>query len=220
MPLSRRRSLTAALAAAALALGAAALPAAQAPAAEQAATDVAAPAPAEQVEKVDAALLEVMKQAESLGFEGRYALLEPVLSETFDFAYMAQIAVGRHWQELDEGQRQALVEAFSEMSAATFAARFSGYSGERFEIGATRDGPRGSKLVANKLVKGDGEAVPINFLLRETDEGWRIVDILLDAKYSELATKRSEYISVVDNQGFERLLEILDGKIAELRAQG
>lgn len=181
---------------------------------------VATAEPDEPVRTVDSALLEAMKRAEELGFEGRYALLEPVVQETFDLPYMAEIAVGRHWQKLDEAQRQALVDSFSDLSVATFAARFDGYSGETFELGQTRDGPRGSKLVANRLVKSDGEAVPINFLLREVEGRWRIVDILLDAKFSELATKRSEYTSVVSSQGFERLLELLDSKVAELRAQG
>lgn len=181
---------------------------------------VATAEPDEPVRTVDSALLEAMKRAEELGFEGRYALLEPVVQETFDLPYMAEIAVGRHWQKLDEAQRQALVASFSDLSVATFAARFDGYSGETFELGQTRDGPRGSKLVANRLVKSDGEAVPINFLLREVEGRWRIVDILLDAKFSELATKRSEYTSVVSSQGFERLLELLDSKVAELRAQG
>lgn len=181
---------------------------------------VATAEPDEPVRTVDSALLEAMKRAEELGFEGRYALLEPVVQETFDLPYMAEIAVGRHWQKLDEAQRQALVASFSDLSVATFAARFDGYSGETFELGQTRDGPRGSKLVANRLVKSDGKAVPINFLLREVEGRWRIVDILLDAKFSELATKRSEYTSVVSSQGFERLLELLDSKVAELRAQG
>ncbi|MEX0760359.1 MAG: ABC transporter substrate-binding protein [Tistlia sp.] len=173
--------------------------------------------PAEPVEAVDAALLEAMKRADELGFEGRFALLEPVVQESFDLPYMAEIAVGRHWQKLDAEQKRALVEVFGELSVASFAARFDGYSGETFELGQTRDGPRGSKLVVNRLVKGDGEAIPINFLLREVEGEWRIVDILLDAKFSELATKRSEYTSVVGSQGFDQLLVLLERKVAELR---
>lgn len=176
--------------------------------------------PAEPVEKVDAALLEAMKRADELGFQGRYELLAPVLEEAFDFSYMAQISVGQHWQKLTQVQRQEFVEVFSELSIATFASRFDGYSGESFRVGETREGPRGAKLVVNRLVKSNGESVPINFLLREADERWRIVDILLDAKYSELATKRSEYTSVVDSQGFDKLLKLIDSKVAELRSRG
>lgn len=209
MLLPRRRLLLAPLAAAVLAV----VPLA-APVAGEA-------GPAVQVKTVDAALLDAMKRAKELGFEGRYKLLEPVLSQAFDFAYMAEISVGRYWKKLDDAQKQALVKAFSEMSLATYAARFDGYSGEKFEVGDMRDGPRGTKLVSNRLIKSDGEAVPLNYLLRQEDNGgWRIIDVLLEAKYSELATKRSEYTSVIDNQGFDKLLQLLGDKAAELRAKG
>lgn len=177
--------------------------------------------PVEQVETVDTALLDAMKQADQIGFEGRYELLKPVLQQAFDFAYMAEVAVGRHWQKLDERQKQTLVEAFSDMSIATFASRFSGYSGEKFEVGEARPGPRGTQLVPNKIIKADGEGVPFNFILRQAESGsWQIVDVLLDAKYSELATRRSEYTSVVDRQGFEALIDILERKVAQLGAAG
>lgn len=211
MPALLRRTLFAALAVGCLAV---------APLAAPLAAEAAPAAPVEPVKKVDSALLEAMKQAEQLGFEGRYELLEPVLEQTFDFPYMAEIALGRHWRELDQEQKDALIDTFRRMSVATFASRFDGYSGETFEVGQVRDGPRGSKLVSNRLVKSDGEAVPINFLLREVEGEWRIVDILLNAKFSELATKRSEYTSVVDSQGVERLLELLNQKVAELSREG
>lgn len=177
--------------------------------------------PAQQVETVVAALLDTMKRADELGFQGRFERLEPVLEQAFDFDYMAQVAAGRHWQGLDEQQRQSLVEAFGNMSVATFAARFSGYSGESFEVSEPRPGPRGTQLVPNRIVKSGGEGVAFNFLLREAESGdWRIIDVLLDAKFSELATKRAEYTSVIDRNGVEGLIEILERKTAELASAG
>jgi len=177
--------------------------------------------PAQQVETVVTALLDTMKRADELGFQGRYDRLQPVLEQAFDFNYMAQVSVGRHWQGLDEQQRQALIEAFGDMSVATFASRFSGYSGESFQVGEPRPGPRGTSLVPNRIVKTGGEGVAFNFLLRETESGdWRIIDVLLDAKFSELATKRAEYTSVIDRDGVEGLIEILERKTAELASAG
>ena len=57
-------------------------------------------------------------------------------------------------------------------------------------------------------------------LLRPGTNGWRVVDVFLDAKYSELAMKRSEYSSVFDREGFEGLVSILEAKIAKLADEG
>src|ERR671915_842466 len=81
------------------------------------------------VERLNGSLLEVMQEADRLGYEGRYERLEPVLAETFDFPFMAKVAVGRRWNELSEAQREQIVRLFSQMSVANFAARFDGYGG-------------------------------------------------------------------------------------------
>ncbi|MEE8187843.1 MAG: ABC transporter substrate-binding protein [Kiloniellales bacterium] len=172
--------------------------------------------PRDIVSRLNETLIGVMRQAEALGYEGRYERLAPVLEGTFDFPRMAQISVGRHWRELDQGQRERLTAIFGRMSIATFAARFDGYSGERFNILGEERAPRQAVLVRNQLIKSDGDAIEINYLLREREGAWRVLDIFLDAKYSEMAMKRSEYSSVIKAKGFEGLIQALEAKIAEL----
>lgn len=177
-------------------------------------------APSDIVGRLNAVLMEVMQQADELGFSGRYDRLAPVLSEAFNFSLMARVSVGRHWRKLENSDRDRLVDAFGRMSIATFAARFDGYSGERFEVLGEKPAPRKAILVRNRLIKSDGEAVEINYLLKTAEGRWRVVDVFLDAKYSELAMKRSEYGSVIKNAGFDELIRRLNEKIATLAAEG
>jgi phospholipid transport system substrate-binding protein len=176
--------------------------------------------PADVIERIDAALLEAMKNADRLGYQGRYELLAPVLTKAFDFPLMARIAAGRHWRDLDEAQQGKLVDAFSRMSVATFAARFDGYSGESFEILGQEPGARrGTMLVRTNLVRPDDPPVGLNYLLHEEGGTWRAVDVYLDAKYSELAVKRSEYTSVIEREGFDTLLGRIEDTIAKLKQE-
>ena len=177
-------------------------------------------APSDIVGRLNAVLLEVMQQADELGFSGRYDRLAPVLSAAFDFSLMARVSVGRHWRKLENSDRDRLVDVFGRMSIATFAARFDGYSGERFEVLGERPAPRKAILVRNRLIKSDGEAVEINYLLKTAGGRWRVVDVFLDAKYSEMAMKRSEYGSVIKNADFDELIRRLDEKIAKMAAEG
>ena len=119
--------------------------------------------PSAVVEQVNASLLGVMQDAETLGFEGRRDQLEPVLAESFNFAAMARIAAGRHWRDLSEPERDRLGELFAQRSVADFAARFDGFSGERFEVLGEEELPRGNILVKNQIVKGSGEALIVLF---------------------------------------------------------
>ncbi|MDH3596408.1 MAG: ABC transporter substrate-binding protein, partial [Rhodospirillales bacterium] len=86
--------------------------------------------------------------------------------------------------------------------------------GEVFQVLGQEEGLHGTILVVNHLIKSDGEPIAINYLMRQTEGRWRIVDVFLKAKYSELAIKRSEYTSVYKRDGFARLIEIMEAKIA------
>lgn len=165
-------------------------------------------------EQLDAALLNAMQNAKTLGYQGRYEALAPVLEESFDFPFMARVAVGRYWRKMTRTERVRLVDAFARLSIATFAARFKGYSGESFKIMGQEERPRGTILVLNRLTKGNGGTVDLNFLMREAKGRWRIVDVFLDAKFSELAIKRSEYTAVVKRDGVSGLIAIMEQKIS------
>jgi len=179
----------------------------------------AEPTPSAVVERLNAALIEVMRGAEALGFQGRYQRLAPVLSQSFDFRFMARISAGGGWRTLDEATRGRFVEAFGKVSIATYAARFDGYGGESFEILGEAPGRRKTVLVRNHLVRTGGDAVAIDYLLKATEGRWRVVDVYLDGKYSELALKRSEYGAVIKNHGIAVLIQSLDEKAAELAAR-
>jgi phospholipid transport system substrate-binding protein len=176
--------------------------------------------PSAVVEQVNGALLRAMRNAEDLGYQGRYDTLAPVLGESFYFAFMARAAAGRHWSGLDETQKQRLAEAFERISIANYASRFNGYSGQRFEVGETVQHPRGTVIVRNRLFDSDGKAVSIDYLLRDFEGRWRIIDIFLKGAISEIAAKRSEYGSILEREGIDGLLARLAEKTAELAADG
>jgi len=177
------------------------------------------------VQRLNTTLLDVMQSADVLGYKGRYEKLDDVLRASFDFTFMAKIAVGRAWNEFDEARRADLVERFSQMSVATFATRFKGYSGERFEIFGEKPGPRGTVVVDDRIIRPNDPAVGLNFVLKEqvdagSEANWRIIDVMLDGKFSELARQRAEFSSVLKNGGYDELIAALDQRIADLGGDG
>ncbi|MCZ6764576.1 MAG: ABC transporter substrate-binding protein [Alphaproteobacteria bacterium] len=173
----------------------------------------------EPVERLNAVLIETMMNADRLGYRGRFDLLSPVLVEVFNFPRMAQSTVRGEWQDADEAQRRAMVEAFTRLSIAEFASRFDGFSGERFEVGDLVEGRRGLVLVQNTLFKSDGEGIAINYVVGQFADQWRILDIRLGAAISELAVKRSEYTSVLRSTDLNGLVNLIEQKIDTLEQE-
>lgn len=155
------------------------------------------------------ALLDVMKRAKALGLKGRYDVLAPVISSTFDLAAMTRIAVGPKWTSLPPEQQKELIDAFSRMTIATYASRFDGYSGEKFEIEPDVESRAGGSVVHTRIVQPSGEPVTLNYLLRKSAGAWRIVDVYLTGTISELATRRAEFASILDSGGAQALVASL-----------
>jgi phospholipid transport system substrate-binding protein len=179
--------------------------------------DAATGEPRAAVQRLNDALLDAMKNATRLGFQGRYEQLAPVLDRTFAFSEMTRIAVGQYWNELSPAQRAELVARFTHMSITTYAVRFDGYSGERFEVLGQTDAPQGRVVVLSRIAQASGESVPLNYVFTETDGGWRAVDVYLQGTISQLAVYRSEFVSVLNREGYDGLIRRIDEKIARMK---
>ncbi len=165
-----------------------------------------------------AALTSVMKQGSELGFSGREKKLEPVIKSSFNMPLMTRFAVGPTWAKATPQEQQQLISAFSDFSVATYANRFAKYDGEQFEVLGQKPASGGGMIVDTKLTPGDGAApVMLNYLMRQDDKGtWRIVDVFLDGSISELATRRSEFNSIVERDGIPALVNELGDKAKQM----
>jgi phospholipid transport system substrate-binding protein len=139
------------------------------------------------------ALLATMKDAQRLGFQGRYDKLAPVIRATFDLPAMTRIAVGPEWSTIPPDMQSQLIENFTQMTIATYANRFDGYSGERFEVEPASETRSTGRLVRTRIVRSSGEPVTLNYLMRGSGETWKVVDVYLTGTISELAMRRSEF---------------------------
>lgn len=189
-------------------------PAAQEPAAQEPA---AVPASAQKIiEQFHATLLNVMKEGRSLGYDGRFQWLQPAVKDTFNLAFMAEITAGTYWNKADDEQRQKYVEAFSKMSTATYAERFDSYAGEKFDITGTEEEGRNSVVIQTQITDHDGGHTLINYLLRNIDGTWKVVDVYLNGSISELAVKKSDYSDVLKSGGIDALVAALNNKVASI----
>ncbi len=185
---------------------------------QQAAAPAAArakPEPVRVVEDLHAALLSVMQHADELGYRGRYERLEPVLRRTLDLGFMGSKAAGRHWREFTDTEQARWLDVFSRMTLANYAGRFNGYSGQHFETLGSEPAPHDTVLVRTRLTGGE-EDVQLNYRLRKTDAGWRVIDIYMHGTVSELALRRAEYSTAIERDGLDKVVADVEAKIHEL----
>ena len=175
--------------------------------------------PAAVVDELHAALLATMKKARELGYTGRYKALSPVINKLFDFPSIAKTVLGRYWDKLDSNQRSQFIDTFTKLSTATYASRFDGFSGEQFKH-VSDESLRGERmLVRTELIKSNGEAVGLDYVLHQTAGRWLIINVIADG-VSDLALKRADYTAILKDQGFDALIATLNKKIAQYEKPG
>jgi phospholipid transport system substrate-binding protein len=157
------------------------------------------------------ALLSTMKNGRTLGQSGRFTQLAPVIRRTFDIASMARLSIGSPWNSLSEVQRQQATESFGRYISAIYADRFDSYNGQKLEVTGEQPAPSGV-MVRSQIIKANGEPVKVDYMMRRNGESWLISDIYLDGAISEVATRRSEFATILKNDGIDGLIAALNRK--------
>ena len=162
-------------------------------------------------------LLQAMKGGAKLGFNGRRDLLAPAIRRSFDLPLMTRLTTGLEWQNLSSDDQQKLIAAFSDFSIASYASQFDDYSGESFDVDPNPvKTDSGDVIVKTKLVQPKDDPVQLDYLMRQSADGWKIIDVYLSGTISQLAARRSEFSTVLRRDGIAALINLLRQKTAQL----
>lgn len=174
----------------------------------------------EAVASLQDGLLAIMSNPPPGGSAARSAALAALIGDTFDINAMGEVAVGtRTYRSWNPQQREAFTQAFARFMVATHSRRFDGAVNPDFEIEGSDDAPAGRKIVHARYLRAERDAVPIDYLVQSTADGWRILDVYLDETVSLLALHRSEFSSVLRDRGFDGFIAAMHAKADELAAR-
>lgn len=170
-----------------------------------------AAAPAETIAELHAALIVAMKAGTTLDCGGRARRLAPVVAATFDFPTIARLLLRRHWSDMPPAQQQRYVDALGQLALANYAANFARHGGESFETLTTEESGA-HRVVRTRLNRPQHPAVSLDYLLREVDGRWRVINVIAEG-VSDLAIRSAQYDKAWREKGFDGLMAGLDEQI-------
>jgi len=170
------------------------------------------------IAKLTDTLLGVLKNAETLGFQGRLAKLKPAVADAFDVGFMAEKSIGKYWKPLSDADKTRWRDLFQEYTAANYAGNFDHYGNQRFEISGEEPSQNDTTVVHTTLIDPGGESTALDYRLHQTPKGPKVIDIYLKGTVSQLALQRSDFTSVLERGGLDGLITTIRGKIDDLAA--
>lgn len=141
---------------------------------------------------------------------------------SFDLPQIARFVLARYWRQASPDQQRDFLKEFEDFNVLTWARRFQDYNGEKLDTrGATKESDRGW-LVDSQILRNQGPPIPVQWRLRQGDDGnLRIVDIIVEG-VSMAITNRSDYNAALQSNGgnISALLSTMRAKIDQLRTAG
>ena len=135
--------------------------------------------------------------------------LKTVINENIDFRAMGRRALGPHWGDLSEAQREDFLCTFSEVvrsqSLADLEIYRSRVSYEQIEVSGD------SAYVRTINYQGDTE-IPVAYEMERKEASWRVTDIVIDEVSTAESYARS-FQTVIRKRGFETLMQSLRKKL-------
>jgi len=142
----------------------------------------------------------------------RYEHLASLITTTHDLPYIARFTVRRQWENFSEEARERFVRSFITLSVMTYASRFVTLSQDTFRILGVAEAGSGRVQIEASIARAQQPDIPIDYLLRQDENGWRIVNIIADG-VSDLALKRAEYQRVLAEGSVADLVKYLEDQI-------
>lgn len=178
--------------------------------------DEAATAP---IRRLYDALLAAMRAGKSVPFATRYAQLAPTIDAVLDLPAILQTSVGVTWASLPADQHSALLAAFRRYTIDSYLSNFDADTGQKFEVSpATRPLANGEQVVSSRIVPPSGDAHRLDYVMRQTNGAWRVVDVLEDGTISQVAVQRSDFRRLLMQGGGAALIASLQRKASDLEA--
>jgi len=146
-------------------------------------------------------------------------LRQLVSPEVFDYTAMTRTAMGMHWKDINDQQRQDISQAFTAFLRDSYISRIQDFSVDSVNYLGESDLGNGNTEVKTTIQQASGKApVQINYSLRKENGKWLIFDVAVD-NISIAANYRNQFNRVINNQGFDALLADLKRKQQGLEEQ-
>lgn len=146
----------------------------------------------------------------------RQAEVRRIAFEIFDFNETARRALGRHWTERTDGDRERFVRAFTALIDHAYLSRVDRYNGE-YTVVVVGDAVQGDEAtVRTRVVGKDGSEMGVDYRMLRAggDERWRVWDVSIGGM-SLVSSYRAQFNKIIQVSSWDELVKRLEGKAAQ-----
>ncbi|MBM3618321.1 MAG: ABC transporter substrate-binding protein [Alphaproteobacteria bacterium] len=159
----------------------------------------------------------------ALNDDSKIQKLEALFTDVVDVKWIGRFVLGTAWRSATPEQQEAYLDAYGKFLVKNYTSNFAEYGGETFVVTTARAEDRAGEFFVRTEIqrKGGQPNVIVDYRLRAEDGkkvDFKVFDIIVEG-VSLIATQRSEFASVVNRQGLDKLISALKAKTDKLNDQ-
>jgi len=133
-------------------------------------------------------------------------LVEKKVMPILDFEKMTALSVGAKWRQASDVQRESLQKAFRRLLLLSYSGTVKFAEKAKVKILPPRRKKNDSKVVVKTRVSVPGrQAVPVDYRMRLTDDGWKIYDLNVLGLWL-VDNYRVQFSQIVGSKGIDGLI--------------
>ena len=172
---------------------------------------------AEFIENLGQRAVDVLRD-QSITLEERESKLRGIVHESFDVEVIGRFVLAEFWKTSDAEERDEFLTLFSDYVLQTYSQRLGGYSGQTLHIDDSRSHRDKDAVVETTIIQDGTDPTTVSWLVRNTENGLRILDVIVEGKSLALAQKK-EFASILAREKMPGLLQLLRLKTSKYSVQ-
>ncbi len=143
-------------------------------------------------------------------------LVDKKVMPIIDFERMTSLAVGKEWGSASESQKISLMKVFRQLLLLTYSGSIKFAEQAKVQILPPRGKRNKKNVVVKTRVSVPGrQAVPINYRMKMTEDGWKIYDLNVLGLWL-VENYRVQFSQIVSSKGINGLIKEIDQKNRKL----
>jgi phospholipid transport system substrate-binding protein len=140
-------------------------------------------------------------------------LVDEILLPHFDTEYSAKLVLGKYWNTASADQRTRFVNAFYKSMLSNYGDALVDFTSDRLKVFPYTGDPKAQYAsVRTQIRKDDGSQVAVNYSLRQTDQGWKAWDVIIEG-ISYVKSFRDDFSSEIEQKGLDEVIARLESGV-------
>lgn len=125
--------------------------------------------------------------------------------QVMDSDWIGKFVLGKYWQGLSDEQKRTYLQSYRKYLVDSYVPKFRQYNDQAIVIKGIKDLGNGQYLVITDIESSSSQAnTKVEYRIKASGGSYKIHDIIAEG-VSLLTTQRSEFGSIMSNEGFDAL---------------